>query len=82
MAFAVAMAACVPTTANAAEEMKGVQQLMQIKTKAAAEALKLGDSIAMVCAKCKSVMVHNVTTGKGHINRMTVGEKASLPGMQ
>jgi hypothetical protein len=51
--------------------MKGAQQLIQIKTKAEAEALKPGDSIAMVCAKCKSGMVHNVTTTK---SREPIGE--------
>ena len=54
--------------------------LMGIKTEAQAEALKPGDAIAMVCTKCKSVMVHNVTTEKGHIKVMTVGEKHLCPG--
>ena len=59
----------------------GASQLMnQIKTPAEAEALKPGDSMAMVCTKCKSVVVHNVTTEKGHIKTMTVGEKHLCPG--
>jgi hypothetical protein len=29
---------------------------------------------------CKSVMLHNVTTEKGHIKVMTVGEKYLCPG--
>jgi len=59
----------------------GATQLMnQIKTPADAEALKPGDSIAMVCTKCKSVMVHNVTTEKGHVKTMTVGEKHMCSG--
>jgi hypothetical protein len=56
------------------------QMLSEIKTRAQAESLKPGDSIAMVCTKCKSVMVHNVTTEKGHIKVMTVGEKHLCPG--
>jgi hypothetical protein len=56
------------------------QTLNEIKTRRQAEALKPGDAVAMVCAKCKSVMVHNVTTEKGHIKIMTVGEKHTCPG--
>ena len=56
------------------------QMLNEIKTREQAEALKPGDTIAMVCAKCKSVMIHNVTTQKGHIKIMTVGEKHLCPG--
>lgn len=56
------------------------QFLNEIKTRKEDEALKPGDSIAMICAKCKSVMIHNVTTEKGHIKVMTVGEKHLCPG--
>jgi hypothetical protein len=56
------------------------QQLNQIKSEKEAAALKPGDVIAMVCSKCKSVMIHNVTTEKGHIKIMTVGEKHMCPG--
>jgi predicted RNA-binding Zn-ribbon protein involved in translation (DUF1610 family) len=44
------------------------------------ENLQPGDAVAMVCEKCKSVMVHNVTTEKGHIQVMTVGAKHLCPG--
>jgi hypothetical protein len=57
-----------------------VQSMLGIKTKAEADALKPGDTIAMVCIKCKSVMVRNVTTEKGHVKVMTVGEKHLCPG--
>jgi hypothetical protein len=79
---AVALAVALPIAGRAADQMKGGQMLMmkQIKTEAEAEALKPGDSISMACAKCKSVMVHNVTTEKGHIKVMTVGEKHLCPG--
>jgi predicted RNA-binding Zn-ribbon protein involved in translation (DUF1610 family) len=83
VACAVAIAASLPSAVRAAEQMKGgphMLHLMGISTEAEAEALKSGDSIAMVCAKCKSVMVHNITTEKGHIKVMTVGEKHACPG--
>lgn len=81
---AVALAATITlgpsTNARAADQMKGAQRLMQIKTPAEAEALKPGDEIAMVCTKCKSAMVHRVETEKGHIQVMTVGSKHLCPG--
>ena len=84
--FALALAAWLPGTVRAQEPMKpmkGGEHLMMlthINTTNQAEELKPGDTIAMVCAKCKSVMVHNVTTEKGHIQVMTVGEKHLCPG--
>ena len=77
-ALVLAMTIAIPLTTQAAEQMKGgphLLHLLGIKTEAQAEALKPGDKIAMVCAKCQSVMMHNVETQKGHIKVMTVGEK-------
>ena len=51
-----------------------------ITTRAEAEALKPGDSVEMICSKCKSVAVTHVTTEKGHIKVMTPGEKHLCPG--
>jgi predicted RNA-binding Zn-ribbon protein involved in translation (DUF1610 family) len=85
-AFALAITASLPVTARAEEPMKpmkGGEHLMMlnhINTPAQAEELKPGDSVAMVCSKCKSVMVHTVTTEKGHIKIMTIGEKHLCPG--
>jgi hypothetical protein len=85
-AFALAMAASLPVTARAAETMKPMKgaehlvMLSRINTPAQAEELKAGDTIAMACSKCKSMMVHNVTTEKGHIKIMTVGQKHMCPG--
>jgi hypothetical protein len=85
-ACALAIAAWLPNTARAQEPMKPMKggehlmMLQHINTPAQAEELKPGDSIAMVCAKCKSVMVRNVTTEKGHIKLMAVGEKHLCPG--
>jgi hypothetical protein len=81
----IAVAASLLVTAGAGEPMKpmkGAEMLMMkpIDTQAEAEALKPGDSIAMACSMCKSVMVHNVSTQKGHIKVMTVGEKHLCPG--
>lgn len=63
--------------------MKGAEhQLMLsgIKTEAEADALKPGDSVAMACAKCKSVVVERVTLEKGHIRTVTAFEKHACPG--
>jgi len=81
-ALALAAAALLPATLHAADQMKGGQMLMmkEIKTPAEADALKPGDTMAMVCAKCKSVVVHNVTTEKGHVKVMSVGSKHMCPG--
>ena len=80
---ALAMAVWIPISTKAAEQMKGAEHLLNlqgIKTQAEADALKPGDTMAMVCAKCKSVVVHNITTEKGHVKTMTVGEKHLCPG--
>lgn len=42
--------------------------------------LKHGGTTAMACAKCKSVPFRNVTTEKGRIKNVTVGEKHVCPG--
>jgi hypothetical protein len=71
-----------PISTGAAEHMKGGERLLDlqgIKTQAEADALKPGDTMAMVCAKCKSVVIHNITTEKGHVKTMTVGEKHLCP---
>jgi predicted RNA-binding Zn-ribbon protein involved in translation (DUF1610 family) len=82
LALATVMAASLPVTIQAADQMKGGQTLMmkEIKTPAQADDLKPGDSITMVCSKCKSVMLHNVSSEKGHIKVMTVGSKHMCPG--
>lgn len=64
----LASAAWLPATANAADEMKpmkgGEHMLMLgVKTKQDVDALKTGDSVAMVCAKCKTVWVSRVKQG-------------------
>jgi hypothetical protein len=82
--LALPLGAALSGSTRAAEQIKGGQVLImkQIKTPAEADALKPGDSITMVCSKCKSVMLHNVTTEKGHIKVMTVGSKHMCPGCE
>lgn len=48
-------------------------KMTHIKTQAEAEALKPGDSIAMVCSMCKIVTVHPVGNDKSHVKMMTAG---------
>lgn len=65
----LALVASLPPTAGAADKMpamKGGEHLMmvnQINTKQDLDALKTGDSVAMVCAKCKTVWVTRVKQG-------------------
>lgn len=68
-AFALAMAGWLPTPANAADQVKGAQKLMElnkVKTVGDIEALKVGDTFAMACAKCETILVKEVvSTAKG-----------------
>ena len=63
-AIAIAFTAWLPRTASAADEpMKGGQHLLHLQslnTKKEVDALKTGDTIAMVCAKCKTVWIARV----------------------
>ena len=68
----LAMTALLPFSISAADEtkpmkpMKGGEHLMmlnKIETKQDLDALKTGDSVAMVCAKCKTVWVTRVKQG-------------------
>src|SRR5512138_1614373 len=69
MALAIALTAWLPYAANAADEMKPMKggehllMLQGIKTQADVDALKTDDTIAMVCAKCKTVYVTRVKQG-------------------
>ena len=90
VAIAMAFAAWLPTTASAADgtkpmkPMKGGEHLLMlqgIKTQAEAEALKPDDTIAMVCAKCKTVYVTRVKQGvKGAQLLMEKGQPTELIG--
>jgi hypothetical protein len=86
VSIAIAMAALLPLSVNAADtmkEMKGGEHMMMlnvIKTESEAKDLKVGDSMAMVCSKCKSVTVQRVTVEKGHLKTVTPGEKHLCPG--
>src|SRR5262245_45876638 len=69
MALLLAMAAWLPTSTNAADQVKGGKKLMEmkkVKTIGDIEALKPGDTFAMACAKCETIMVKEViSTAKG-----------------
>ena len=83
LAIALAFAAWPSGSVQAAEELKGYERSLQMRgitTRAQAEALKPGDSIAMVCVKCKSVAVEYVTVEKGHIKHVMPGMKHLCPG--
>ena len=88
MAIAIAMAAWLPTTATAADEpmkpMKGGEHAMMLQgvnTKQEVDALKTDDSIAMVCAKCKTVWVARVKQdAKGAQILMEGGKATTLIG--
>ena len=69
LVVALALAAWLPLNINAAEpmkEMKGGEHMLMlnaITTKEKLNELKTDDSIAMVCAKCKTVWVTRVQQG-------------------
>ena len=78
-ALALAFALWLPNHAQA--QVHGATLLMKhVTTPSEVEDLKPGDAVAMVCTMCKSVVVYNVTTEKGHIQVMTVGSKHLCPG--
>ena len=83
LALALAAGCLLPFYMQAGEQVKGAQKLQELKkieTTSQADALKPGDQIAMVCAKCKSMVIENVGTEKGHVKTMTPGEKHLCPG--
>ena len=83
LALALAFGLWTPGAARAEVELKGYERSLQmrgISTRAQAEALKPGDSIAMACVKCKSVAIQTVTLEKGHIKHVIPGEKHLCPG--
>jgi hypothetical protein len=63
------MAAWLPSTGTAADQVKGAQKLLElnrVKTVGDIEALKPGDTFAMACAKCETIIVTEVvSTAKG-----------------
>ena len=88
LALAVAALAWLPARAQETnapmKPMKGGEHLMMlnhITTQAQVDELKPGDSIAMVCSKCKSVSTEFITKeSKGNVTTMTPGEKHLCPG--
>ena len=71
-------------TASAAEQIKGAQKLMEmnkVKTVGDIEALKPGDTFAMACAKCETILVKEViSTAKGAEVLAANGQPTTLIG--
>lgn len=87
IAVVVALAAWLPGSLNAAEPMKpmkGAEHLLmlnKVETKEQADALKPDDTVAMVCAKCKTVYVTRVKQGvKGAQLMMNMNRPKELIG--
>lgn len=83
LAVALVLAVWSLSAAPAAQTEKGTHDMVHmqhIMTQAQAEALKPGDSMSMVCAKCKVVTVQKVTADGAHVKMMTVGEKVMCHG--
>lgn len=87
MIMAIAALVSLPGSMRAQEmkPMKGGEHLMMlnaITTPEQVEALKPGDTVAMACPKCKTIVVEKVTTEKGHIATSTPGEVHMCSGCQ
>ena len=83
LAVALAFGVWTPGAVRAETELKGEERMVQmrgINTMAQAKALKPDDTIAMVCAKCKSVTIEIVTLEQNHIKHVMPGEKHLCPG--
>ncbi len=84
IAAAVAIAALLPST-QAAEVAKGAAkqlELIHIESAADVDALKTGDSIAMACAKCKTIWVSKVKQdAKGAEVQLAKGKPVKLIGV-
>ncbi len=84
IAASLAIAAFLPS-AQAAEPSKGAakqMELIHIETVADVEALKTGDSIAMACAKCKTIWVSKVKQdAKGAEVLMAKGQPVKVIGV-
>jgi hypothetical protein len=83
-AFALALNAMAADETTSMKPMKGGEHLLmlqRVETKAQADALKPADTIAMVCAKCKTVYVTRVKQGvKGAELLMAKGQPKELIG--
>lgn len=87
LAATVAVLLGIGLSLNAADQMKpmkGAEHLLMLNkldTKAQADALKPDDTLAMVCAKCKTVYVTRVKQGmKGAELLMAMGQPKELIG--
>jgi hypothetical protein len=69
IAYALAIAVWLPNTTHAGDQVKGAQKLSELNKVSNVgdlEALKVGDTLAMACAKCQTIIVKEVvSTAKG-----------------
>ena len=79
LAIAIALTLAVRSIAAQAPHDKHQGYMTHIKTQAEAEALKPGDSTAMVCSMCKYVMVNKVSNDQAHVKLRSVGQKHTCP---
>lgn len=77
MGLTIVVATSVLTTLAADSGVKGKPPYVwpQVATKAQADAVKPGDQIAMVCAKCKTVEVTLVTQDTKTKSKLIPGQK-------
>jgi len=73
--WSVAAQAAAGKHDHKAHSGRHTMQMSHITTQAEAEALKPGDSMAMVCSMCKHVTVYHVTKEQSHVKLMTIGQK-------
>jgi len=80
----LAAAACLPSI-RAAEPVKGAQkqlELIHIETVAELDALRTGDSLAMACAKCKTIWISKIKQdAKGAEVQMAQGKPVKVIGV-
>ncbi len=83
IAMAVAIAVWLPTTTNAADQVKGAERLMRPMSVGDVNKLEPGDSVIMSCAKCKTITVTYIDkTTKGAIKDEKVTQKHLCSGCE
>jgi hypothetical protein len=85
LAVIFVMTMWLTSTVRAADQMKGAELLLHLnplKTVGEVETLKTGDTVAMACAKCKTIFVAKVvSTAKGAEILAANGKPTQLVGI-
>jgi len=82
LAFVLMTVVWWSVAAQAADQQHGPHHpvhMNPIKTRAEAEALRPGDSIAMVCNMCKNIAAYKVTQDNTHVMLLTIGHTLRVP---